>query len=126
MSTPILYLGLDVHKDSVTVAVFGLRRIRRFLQRPSNDGEQLRACNEASGAGCVLQRQLSGWGYHRDVCAPSLIPTPPGERRTHDERDAARKNRPIAATAAARELVRFLWAVLRDVEAVETSQPQAA
>jgi hypothetical protein len=23
MSTPILYLGLDVHKDSVAVAVFG-------------------------------------------------------------------------------------------------------
>ena len=46
MSAPILYLGMDVHKDSVTVAVFApggnepllleklpcdLKRIRRFL-----------------------------------------------------------------------------------------------
>ena len=103
MSSPILYLGMDVHKDSVTVAVFGvhdreprlleqlpydLHRIRRFLQRLSQDGEQIRACYEASGAGYVLQRQLSAWGYHCDLCAPSLIPTRPGERRKHDKRDA--------------------------------------
>jgi transposase len=103
MSTPILYLGLDVHKDSVTVAVFGahdreprllerlpydLRRIQRFLQRLSRGGEQIRACYEASGAGYVLQRQMTAWGYHCDLCAPSLIPTRPGERRKHDKRDA--------------------------------------
>lgn len=103
MSAPILYLGLDVHKDSVTVAVFGahdqeprlleklpydLRRIRRFLERLSRNGEQIRACYEASGAGYVLQRQLTAWGYHCDLCAPSLIPTRPGERRKHDKRDA--------------------------------------
>jgi hypothetical protein len=39
-------------------------------------------------------------------------------------RIAARKDRPLAATAAARELVGILWAVLQDVEAAET--PQAA
>jgi transposase len=104
MSAPILYLGLDVHKDSVTVAVFAagereprlleklpydLRRIRRLLQRLSKNGEQIRACYEASGAGYVLQRQLTAWGYHCDLCAPSLIPTRPGERRKHDKRDAA-------------------------------------
>jgi transposase len=104
MSTPILYLGLDVHKDSVTVAVFAagdreprlleklpydLRRIRRLLQRLSKNGEQIRACCEASGAGYVLQRQLTAWGYHCDLCAPSLIPTRPGERRKHDKRDAS-------------------------------------
>lgn len=99
MSSPILYLGLDVHKDSVTVAVFGagdrepqlleklpydLHKIHRFLQRLSRNGEQIRACYEASGAGYVLQRQLTAWGYHCDLCAPSLIPT----RRKHDKRDA--------------------------------------
>jgi transposase len=103
MSTPILYLGMDVHKDSVTVAVFGatdreprlleklpydLHRIRRFLQRLSQNAEEIRACYEASGAGYVLQRQLSAWGYPCDLCAPSLIPTRPGERRKHDKRDA--------------------------------------
>jgi transposase len=41
-------------------------------------------------------------------------------------RIAARKDRPLAATAAARELVGILWAVLQDVEAAETPQAQAA
>lgn len=41
-------------------------------------------------------------------------------------RIAARKNRPVAATAAARELVGFLWAVLQDVEGAEAVQTQAA
>ena len=104
MSSPILYLGLDGHKDSVTVAVFAaagseplllenlpydLHKIRRFLQRLSRNGEQIRACYEASGAGYVLQRQLQQWGYHCDLCAPALTPTRPGNRRKHDKRDAA-------------------------------------
>ena len=104
MSSPILYLGLDVHKDSVTVAVFGssgseprlleklpydLHKIRRFLQRLSKNGEQIRACYEASGAGYVLQRRLQQWGYHCDLCAPALTPTRPGNRRKHDKRDAS-------------------------------------
>ena len=104
MSSPILYLGLDVHKDSVTVAVFGpsgseprlldklpydLHKLRRFLQRLSKNGEQIRACYEASGAGYVLQRQLQQWGYHCDLCAPALTPTRPGNRRKHDRRDAS-------------------------------------
>lgn len=103
MSTSILYLGLDVHKDSVTVAVFDSggneprlleklpyehHRIRRFLQRLARDGGEIRAVYEASGAGYVLQRQMKAWGYHCDLCAPSLIPTRPGERRKHDKRDA--------------------------------------
>lgn len=85
MSSPILYLGLDVHKDSVTVAVFGagdrepqlleklpydLHKIHRFLQRLSRNGEQIRACYEASGAGYVLQRQLTAWA----ITATSVLP----------------------------------------------------
>jgi transposase len=99
----ILYLGLDVHKDSLTIAVFGphgseprlveklpydLPKLRRFLQRLTRNGEQIRACYEASAAGYVLQRQLQAWGYHCDLCAPSLTPTRPGNRRKHDRRDA--------------------------------------
>ena len=41
-------------------------------------------------------------------------------------RIAARKNRPVAATAAARELIGFLWAVLREVEIETGTQRQAA
>lgn len=99
----ILYLGLDVHKDSITAAVFGergpeplqleklpydLHKLRRFLQRLCRGGETIRSCYEASGAGYVLQRQLVAWGYGCDMAAPSLIPTRPGEKRKHDKRDA--------------------------------------
>lgn len=98
----IIYLGLDVHKDSVTIAVLpadataptridkypnDFAKLRRVCERHAKDGT-LRACYEASGAGYVLQRAMQGWGYHCDVIAPSLIPTKPGVQRKHDKYDA--------------------------------------
>ncbi|MGD2154925.1 MAG: transposase [Gemmatimonadales bacterium] len=97
-----LYVGMDVHKDSVMMAVLPEhaveattvervpnepRKLLRFLERPSRQGE-LRVCYEASGAGYVLQRWLTDQRYHCDVIASSLTPTRPGERRKHDKRDA--------------------------------------
>jgi transposase len=107
MSSPtiaasIIYLGLDVHKDSVTIAVLpadaaaptridkfpnDFAKLRRVFERHAKGGE-LRACYEASGAGYVLQRALQGWGHHCDVIAPSLIPVKPGVQRKHDKYDA--------------------------------------
>lgn len=99
----IIYLGLDVHKDSVTIAVLPadasaptridkypneFAKLRRVCERLARDGE-LRACYEASGAGYVLQRAMQGWGYHCDVIAPSLIPIKPGVQRKYDKYDAA-------------------------------------
>jgi transposase len=99
----IIYLGMDVHKDSVTIAVLpasaktptrlerlpnDLGKLKRFLDRLARDGE-LRPCYEASGAGYVLHRALREWGYACDVIAPSLIPKRPGVQRKHDKRDAA-------------------------------------
>ena len=75
MSSParsIIYLGMDVHKDSIPVAVLpmtaksptrlerrpnDLPKLKRFLDRVARDGE-LRVCYEASGAGYVLHRAL--------------------------------------------------------------------
>lgn len=131
MSASILYLGMDVHKDSITVAVFSptgtepqlleklpneTPRIRRFLDRLAKEGSELRACYEASGAGYVLQRQFCAWGIHCDVIAPSLIPTRPGEKRKHDKRDALGLGRlyragelvPIRIPSEAEERVRDL------------------
>jgi transposase len=108
MSSPaaapsIIYLGMDVHKDSITIAVLpmtaksptrlerlpnDLPKLKRFLDRSARDGE-LRVCYEASGAGYVLHRALGEWGYACDVIAPSLIPKRPGVQRKHDKRDAA-------------------------------------
>lgn len=98
----IFWVGLDVHKDSVTAAVFrdrepeplrvdrlpyDLRKIRRYFERLQAEGE-VRACYEASGAGYVLQRSLTEWGVACQLAAPSLIPRRPGEHRKTDRRDA--------------------------------------
>jgi len=98
----IFWVGLDVHKDSVTAAVFRDRdpeplqvdrlpndhkRIRRYFERLSKTGTP-RACYEASGAGYVLQRALAEWGIPCELAAPSLIPRRPGEHRKTDRRDA--------------------------------------
>ena len=92
---PIITLGMDVHKDSITVAVLpahapaptrldrlpnDLVKVRRYCDRLAEQGE-LRACYEASGAGYVLHRAMHEWGYACDVIAPSLIPTKPGVQR---------------------------------------------
>ena len=101
-STPIIWIGMDVHKDTVMVAVFEDRnreaeivqqlphedrKLRRFFERWSKRGE-IRSCYEASGAGYVLHRSITEWGYACEIIAPSLIPVRPGERRKHDRRDA--------------------------------------
>ena len=98
----IIYLGLDVHKDSITVAVLpdgaktptrlerlpnDVSKLKRWLERVARAGE-LRACYEASGAGYVLHRAMQEWGYACDVIAPSLIPKRSGVQRKHDKRDA--------------------------------------
>jgi transposase len=78
MSSParsIITLGLDVHKESITVAVLpaemsaptrfdrlpnDLGKVRRYCERLAAQGE-LRACYEASGAGYVLHRAMREW-----------------------------------------------------------------
>ena len=73
----IIYLGMDVHKDSITIAVLPAgaksadarrsarrttsRSCKRYLERWRTDGE-VRACYEASGAGYVLHRALARVG----------------------------------------------------------------
>jgi len=101
------WVGLDVHKDSVTAAVFrnrdpepvrvdrlpyDLQKIRRYFQRLQKEGNA-RACYEASGAGYVLQRALIEWDVECHLAAPSLIPRRPGEHRKTDQRDAIKIGR---------------------------------
>src|SRR5258708_3541027 len=99
----IIYLGVDVHKDSITVAILPatakaptrlerlpneLPKLKKWMARVARDGE-LRTCYEASGAGYVLHRALRDWGFACEVIAPSLIPKRSGVQRKHDRRDAA-------------------------------------
>jgi len=72
----MIYLGMDVHKDSITIAVLpalaktptrleklanDLPKLRKWIERIARDGE-IHACYEASGAGYVLHRALVEWG----------------------------------------------------------------
>ena len=101
-SESLVFVGMDVHQDTVTLAVFeGVskdaavvqklpndpRKLRRFFDRWAERGE-LRTCYEASSAGYVLYRELTEWGHACEIIAPSMIPVRPGEQRKHDRRDA--------------------------------------
>lgn len=103
LSGPTVYVGMDVHKDSVMVAVLpataaqptsvdrlpnDLAVLRRLFARLARNGADVAACYEASGAGYVLQRAIVEWGYDCIVVAPSMTPQRPGHQRKHDRRDA--------------------------------------
>jgi len=104
MADRITYVGLDVHKDSIVVAVAagGLRgEVREYgriantsaaldrLLRTLGDGMKLRFCYEAGPCGYGIHRRLSARGHECVVVAPSLIPRRAGDRVKTDRRDAA-------------------------------------
>ena len=105
MGDRITYVGLDVHKESLVVAVAegGLRgevrdhgrianttaALDRLLRKLGQDGVKLRFCYEAGPCGYSIQRQLSAAGHECVVVAPSLIPKRAGDRVKTDRRDAA-------------------------------------
>lgn len=96
-----IWVGLDVHLESITAAVLegdrneaeivkmsgDLMKVRRLFRRLSAKGI-VRGCYEASGAGYVLHRVLKRDGFHCDIIAPSLIPRKTGDRRKTDRLDA--------------------------------------
>lgn len=102
-----VYIGLDVHKASITMALAFAGEgpaklhgtcssdIDRFvvvlgqvLKVHGLEREQAKVCYEAGPCGFVLARHLGRLGYEVEVVAPSLIPTKPGERVKTDRRDA--------------------------------------
>ena len=112
----MIYLGMDVHKDSITIAVLpqsaktptrldklanDLPKLQQWIERIARDGE-IHACYEASGAGYVLHRALAEWGYACDVIAPSLIPKRSGVHRKHDKRVGGRPGAALSGRRARR------------------------
>ena len=105
MADRITYVGLDVHKESIVVAVAqgGLRgevreygriantatALDRLLRKLGGDGVSLRFCYEAGPCGYGIQRRLSAQGQECIVVAPSLIPKRAGDRVKTDRRDAS-------------------------------------
>ena len=101
------YVGLDVHKETIAVAVapagresptyFGeLANTRTAIGKLAEklgrhyDGEVIQFCYEAGPCGYEVYRQLKGLGFDCAVVAPSRIPKAPGERIKTDRRDACK------------------------------------
>jgi transposase len=103
-SSKILYVGLDVHKDSIVVAsapedrgaemvslgAIGTRQcdIDKLIRRLESKGATLSFVYEAGPCGYWLYRYLTRRGLSCAVVAPSLIPRKAGDRVKTDRRDA--------------------------------------
>jgi transposase len=102
-----LYIGLDVHKNSIVVAVAkadgsdpraygkwggsnlsverGLLKIRKKF---GVDKSEISVVYEAGPSGFVLARRLHQIGYHCIIVGPSEVPGKAGDRVKTDRRDA--------------------------------------
>ncbi len=139
MKEKVRFLGLDVHAETVAVAVAepdgevrSLGRIPnraesiRKLVRKLGPARQLRACYEAGPTGYVLYWQLTELCVECAVIAPTLAPMKAGDRVKTDRRDAERLARsyragelttvwvPDAGSEALRDLVRAREAAKQD------------
>jgi transposase len=106
-----VYVGLDVHKDSITVAyAIGMGDVEllgkigttkadidRLCRRLQSKARHICIVYEAGPCGYGLYRQLVQKAFDCMVCAPSLIPRKPGERVKTDRRDAIKLVRALRA-----------------------------
>jgi transposase len=133
MKNATRFVGLDVHADTIAVAVaeagrdgevrnLGIVRnepgaVRRLVEKLGNK-KYVRVCYEAGPTGYALYWQLVELGITCEVIAPTLVPRKAGERIKTDRRDAIKLARcyrageltpvwvPDKAHEALRDLVR--------------------
>ncbi len=100
----IKYIGLDVHKDTIVIAIadegrqeevrnYGtiphtMNAVDKFLRKQISQGAELRCVYEAGPTGYGLYHYLTNNGVDCIVTAPSMIPKKSGERIKNDRRDA--------------------------------------
>jgi transposase len=144
------FVGMDVHKDTIVVAVTATGEVGKATAygtfpntaaaletlvkrlRQAGDGP-IKFCYEAGPCGYGIHRALTKMGEDCMVVAPSMIPRKSGERQKNDKRDAgglAVLHRgglltavwvPDAAHEAMRDLIRIRLAAVR---AVRTARQQ--
>ena len=141
------YVGLDVHKETIAVAVadadgaevryFGQttntpEAIGKLVSQLRKGGAQLSFCYEAGPCGYGIHRQLSDLGWDCQVVAPSLIPRKAGDRVKTDRRDSlslARLHRAGELTAVwvpdgAQEALRDLTRAREDMKHLQRQARQ--
>jgi transposase len=142
-----LYVGLDVHKESIAVAyvakdhdaeviylgAIGTRPcdIDQLVRKLQSKAQRLVFVYEAGPCGYWLSRYLTKKGYVCWVVAPSLIPKKAGDRVKTDRRDAVQLARlmrsgdltpvyvPKVEDEAIRDLSRAREDVIRDLKAAK-------
>jgi transposase len=103
MKEKVRFLGLDVHAETIAVAIAEpdgeVRNLGTFANRAESirkmvkklgSVEQFKACYEAGPTGYVLYWQLAELGVACEVIAPTLAPMKAGDRVKTDRRDAER------------------------------------
>jgi transposase len=142
-TTPLVFVGLDVHVATIAIAVARgtaapeslttvrnapgpLRKALARLGPP----EQLRVCYEAGPCGYTIARDLAAYGMTCVVIAPSLLPRVVGDRVKTDRRDAIKLARllrsgdlttvtiPTPELEALRDLSRLREQVIGDLHRV--------
>jgi transposase len=97
-----MFIGLDVHKATISVAVARCERggevrhwgtvphrpdhVRKLAEKLAALGGRLHFCYEAGPCGYGLHRQLVEMGHDCIVVAPSLIPARPRRIICHETR----------------------------------------
>jgi transposase len=101
MREKLRFLGLDVHAETIAVAIAepegevrslgtipNLAESIRKLIRKLGPAKKLLACFEAGPTGYVVYWQLAEPGIQCEVVAPTLVPAKAGDRVKTDRRDA--------------------------------------
>ena len=103
MKKTVKYIGLDVHKNSISIAIadhgrdgevryYGkidndMDQLGKCLRKFISQGAELRCVYEAGSCGYHIYRYLTGNGIECDVIAPSKTPQKSGDHLKNDKRD---------------------------------------
>lgn len=138
-----IYVGLDVHKDTIEVCWMRNDSQAEETRRIPNEARPIgklfrvlkaegtvKVCYEAGPCGYEVRRQLEGMGIECKVIAPALIPRRPGDRIKTDKRDARKLARlfrageltPIHVPTEQEEAVRDLLRCREDLSEQLTAQ----